>query len=69
MDVDPSRTADASSVLRLPGTLHQKSGKPVEVVLDALSSYGEDELYGIFGTQAPVQMEPSTVRSAMSRIL
>jgi len=56
MDVDPSRTSDASSVLRLPGTLHQKSGRQVEVVLDALSSYGEDELYGIFGTQAPVQI-------------
>ena len=56
MDVDTSRTADASSVLRLPGTLHQKSGRQVEVALDTLSSYGEDELYGIFGTQAPVQI-------------
>ena len=56
MDVDPSRTADASSVLRLPGTLHQKSGREVAVALDTMSSYGEDELYGIFGTQAPVQI-------------
>lgn len=56
MDVDPSRTADASSVLRLPGTLHQKSGRTVEVALDTLASYGEEELYGIFGTQAPAQI-------------
>ena len=56
MDVDPSRTADASSVLRLPGTLHQKSGREVAVALDTMSSYGEDELYKIFGTQAPVEI-------------
>lgn len=49
MDVDPARTCDAASVLRLPGTLHQKSGRTVEVALDTLASYDPDELKKNFG--------------------
>lgn len=49
MDVDPARTCDAASVLRLPGTLHQKSGRTVEVALSTLASYDPDELKKNFG--------------------
>lgn len=49
MDVDPARTCDAASVLRLPGTLHQKSGRTVEVALDTLASYDPGELKKNFG--------------------
>ena len=49
MDVDPARTCDAASVLRLPGTLHQKSGRTVEVALDTMASYDPDELKKNFG--------------------
>lgn len=34
LDVDPSRAEDPASVLRIPGTLHHKSGNPVTVMLD-----------------------------------
>lgn len=39
LDVDPSRAKDLASVLRLPGTIHQKSGKTVQLMVDSNENY------------------------------
>ena len=39
LDVDATRAEDSASVLRMPGTLHQKSGNEVTVLLDSPVEY------------------------------
>ena len=68
MDVDPARTCDAASVLRLPGTLHQKSGRTVEVALNTLASYDPGELKKNFGWK-PVDVPLSPPKAPTSEAL
>lgn len=43
LQVDPARARDVASVMRLPGTVHQKTGKIVTVIHDSGTNYDPKE--------------------------
>lgn len=58
LDVDRSRARDISSVLRIPGTIHQKSGTTVSVLLNTGKTYDPEA----FGNIAVPVSAPAPVR-------
>ena len=54
MDVDRARARDIASVLRLPGTVHQKTGTTVSILLATDRKY-DPEAFGNISVPAPVQ--------------
>lgn len=63
LDVDPSRATDGASVLRMPGTMHTKSGNMVQVIVDSGLTYDPADLVrrmgGSLHEAAPVAPAPT----------
>lgn len=57
LDVDPTRAEDLSSVLRLPGTIHQSSGAEVKVIYDDHADYEPRALVKLMAPHIPVSTE------------
>lgn len=49
LDIDPSRATDGASVLRLPGTMHTKSGRMVQVIMDSGIMYAPADFVSNMG--------------------
>lgn len=58
---DPVCTEDAARILRMPGTLHLKSGNMAQVVADSGKDYDPKELLALIGKQ----LSPDTVIAPM----
>lgn len=61
LDVDPTRAKDLASVLRLPGTVHQKTGQLVSLMLDRKEDYQPRAFLRQIAAhlKAPVPVAPS----------
>ena len=66
LDVDPTRAEDLSSVLRLPGTIHQSSGAEVKVIYDDHADYEPRALVKLMAPHIPVSTE--SLRSVSKHI-
>lgn len=68
LDVDPTRACDKSSVLRVPGTLHIKTGNIVTVVLDSGLVYTAKEFLSALVPFVPKNLPPQVAHSSPSRV-
>lgn len=64
LDIDPSRACDRSSVLRIPGTLHITSGKPVQVIHDSGITYTAKNFLQTIIPFVPAQTAPVRVSAS-----
>ena len=69
-EVDPSRAKDIASVLRLPGTIHQKSGNMVQLLADNGNDWSLETFQALItaklqATPTPLPVSVSTRTSNM----